>query len=140
MPQAIQVEGLRDLQRALKATGDVTGQREFRQAGKKVSEQIVIPGARSAAGGVSHHRTGRSSMFVRAAETLKSTTVAAGAAVRYGRGLPYAMGAEFGSNRFPQFNAHQGRTGYFFWPTVRAKTDEIVDAYGDAVDQVWNRG
>jgi hypothetical protein len=45
-------------------------------------------------------------------------------------------GAEFGSDRFPQFRPWRGNddgAGYFLWPTVRDDSDEIMERYDDAV-------
>lgn len=137
MPDRIEVKGLREVRRGLKATGNAEGTRQLKAAGRKVAEDVVIPAARSKAGGVSHHSTGRSAMFSRAAGTLRPASTALGAAVRYGGGLPFAMGAEFGSSRFRQFNAHRGRDGWFLWPAIRDEGPRILDVYGDAVEDVF---
>lgn len=51
------------------------------------------------------------------------------------------FGAEFGGGAKPstrQFLRHRGRSGYFFWPTVRKKKGEIATAYLNAIDKVLN--
>lgn len=46
------------------------------------------------------------------------------------------FGAEFGSSRYPQFPAHRGRQGYFFWPTIRSDADRITDLWTVALDDL----
>jgi len=49
------------------------------------------------------------------------------------------FGAEFGGGATPrtkQFLRHRGRSGYFFWPTVRKEKDNIAREYLDAIDRV----
>ena len=51
------------------------------------------------------------------------------------------FGAEFGGGARPttqQFLRHRGRSGYFFWPTVRKKKNEIATEYLNAIDRVLN--
>jgi hypothetical protein len=51
------------------------------------------------------------------------------------------FGAEFGGGARPttqQFLRHRGRSGYFFWPTVRNKKNEIATEYLNAIDRVLN--
>jgi hypothetical protein len=49
------------------------------------------------------------------------------------------FGAEFGGGARPntrQFLRHRGRSGYFFWPTVRKHKADIADAYLGAIQKV----
>ena len=49
------------------------------------------------------------------------------------------FGAEFGGGSTPntrQFLRHRGQSGYFFWPTVRKKKNEIAKRYLDGIDEV----
>ena len=49
------------------------------------------------------------------------------------------FGAEFGGQATPrtkQFLRHRGRSGYFFWPTVRKEKQNIANEYLAAIDQV----
>jgi hypothetical protein len=49
------------------------------------------------------------------------------------------FGAEFGGGARPttrQFLRHRGRSGYFFWPTVRKHKGDIADAYLGAIQKV----
>lgn len=68
--------------------------------------------------------------------------------VRAGRGMvrdgtresDIFYGAEFGGRRRPttqQFLEHQGRRGYFLYPTARARGREFSDMWADAVDKAF---
>jgi hypothetical protein len=49
------------------------------------------------------------------------------------------FGAEFGGGAkktTQQFLRHRGRSGYFFWPTVRRMKDRIAKEYLDGIDRV----
>ena len=49
------------------------------------------------------------------------------------------FGAEFGGGARPttrQFLRHRGRSGYFFWPTVRKKKNLIAERYLDAIERI----
>ena len=51
------------------------------------------------------------------------------------------FGAEFGGGATPrtkQFLRHRGRSGYFFWPTVRKEKENIAKQYLDAIQKVLN--
>jgi hypothetical protein len=49
------------------------------------------------------------------------------------------FGAEFGGGATPktkQFLRHRGQSGYFFWPTVRKRKNEIAKQYLEGLDRV----
>jgi len=51
------------------------------------------------------------------------------------------FGAEFGggaTKNTKQFLRHRGQSGYFFWPTVRKRKNEIAKEYLDGLDKVLN--
>lgn len=51
------------------------------------------------------------------------------------------FGAEFGGGMQPhtrQFLRHRGRSGYFFWQTVRKEKENIAKEYLDAIQRVLN--
>jgi hypothetical protein len=51
------------------------------------------------------------------------------------------FGAEFGGQARPrtkQFLRHRGRSGYFFWQTVRKEKGNIATQYLDAIQRVLN--
>jgi hypothetical protein len=48
-------------------------------------------------------------------------------------------GAEFGGGLTPktkQFLRHRGQSGYFFWPTVRKRKNQIAKEYLEGIDKV----
>ena len=52
------------------------------------------------------------------------------------------FGAEFGGRRRPttqQFLRHRGRSGYFFWHTVRDNRDFIITEYFNAIERVLKK-
>jgi hypothetical protein len=52
------------------------------------------------------------------------------------------FGAEFGGGAKPntrQFLRHRGQSGYFFWPTVRKRKNEIAKEYLEGIDKVVKR-
>ena len=52
------------------------------------------------------------------------------------------FGAEFGGGARPttrQFLRHRGKSGYFFWPTVRKYKADIADAYLGAIQKVLDQ-
>ena len=49
------------------------------------------------------------------------------------------FGAEFGggaTSKTRQFLRHRGQSGYFFWPTVRKRKNEIAKEYLEGIDKV----
>jgi len=49
------------------------------------------------------------------------------------------FGAEFGggaTKKTRQFLRHRGQSGYFFWPTVRKRKNQIAKEYLDGMDKV----
>jgi len=49
------------------------------------------------------------------------------------------FGAEFGGGLTPktkQFLRHRGQSGYFFWPTVRKRKNQIAKEYLEGIDRV----
>jgi hypothetical protein len=52
------------------------------------------------------------------------------------------FGAEFGGQARPttrQFLRHRGRSGYFFWQTVRKKRNDIATEYLKAIQDVLTK-
>lgn len=130
----VQVEGLRELSRALKAIGP-DAQKELKDASKRVAA-FVADDARAAAysiGGVAAH----------VAPSIKPTGGVAGAGVAMGgASYPMAGGAEFGSYKYKQFKPWRGNStgaGYFLYPTIRENADRIQTEFTDAVDDIIKR-
>lgn len=134
----VQVEGLAELNRALRALGGREFQAELRDAGREIAGEVAgdAQGIASGLGGV-------------AAKTAPSISAAAGftsAGVSLGgSAYPFAMGAEFGGQRLPttqQFKPWKGSgsgAGYFVYESIRRNSDRIGETYLDAVDKVIKR-
>lgn len=111
------IAGLREFERDIKrATAEAN-----REAAEHVQPLVQsayreqYPNSRRAVAGIGKRATQR-----KAAITLNL------------RRFPYLMGREFGARRFKQFPPHRGRRGYFLYPTLRERTDEIVEFYAEA--------
>lgn len=134
---AIEVEGLGDLNRALKRLGD-EAPAALREANKEAAEDVA-GGSRSRAfalGGVA----------ARVAPTISARAGATSAGVGLGGAAhPEAMGAEFGGGRRKttrQFKPWRGSgegAGYFVYPTIRDRSDQIVETYTDKIDHLTKR-
>jgi hypothetical protein len=70
---------------------------------------------------------------------------------KFGKGLKTSVGARSvnkkgesrdgyrkGGGHTSQFLRHRGRSGYFFWPTVRKEKENIAREYLDAIQRVLN--
>lgn len=155
---AVRIEGLRDLQRELRAV-DKALPRELRIVHKDVAEIIASAAQRRARalGGI----------HAKAASGIK-----AGAEQRSGfirlrptATLPFLLGAEFGAkhnearrvrtpsgaiaqrlgwNQLPDWRGNRylgaaGGVGYSVYPTIREKGEEIVSAYEERLDQLLRK-
>lgn len=129
---SIRVEGLRELNKALRDIGP-EARAELKAASKKIAD-FVTEDARSAA----------SSLGGVAAKSAPSLAPRAGiggsAGVAFGgAAYPFAGGAEFGSQRYKQFQPWRGNgpsAGYFLYPSIRQDADRIVTEYTAALDDV----
>lgn len=126
---------------------DVQGLAEFRRELRRVDAELpdrlkaanvelaghVVAGAQGRAGTVSR-------MAAKAAESLRPARTVGGAAVYLGNAAtPFAMGAEFGSVRFRQFEPWRGSgggAGYFLYPEIRAQRDRIIERYRQVLDEL----
>lgn len=130
--QGVQVEGLNELNRALRGLGGAEMQKELKEAGLEVAKDVTAA-ARSKAmsvGGVA----------AKVAPSLKAAGRNTGAGVSMGGSrYPFAGGAEFGSLQYAQFKPWRGSdsgAGYFLYPTIRDKSETIASTYQDAVDEL----
>ncbi len=131
----VQVQGLTELNRALRDLGGRAFQGELREAGREIANEVAADarGIAFGLGGV-------------AAKTAPSITASAGftsAGVSFGgAAYPFAAGAEFGSYRYKQFKPWRGSgsdAGYMVYESIRRNADEIGERYLDAVDQILKR-
>lgn len=130
------VEGLRDLQRELRAI-DGAWPRELRAANKAAAD-LVAEGTRA-----SFLSRGGSAPMV--ANTVKALAQQRSASVKIGGGNSVggqvAMGNEFGgrgrptTQQFPSFK----RGGYSLFPTVKEKREEVIAAYDKAIDRLLEK-
>lgn len=142
---AVRVEGLRELNKALKDIGP-EARAELKSAAQKVAN-LVAADAKAAA----------SSLGGVAAKVAPSISPRAGiggtAGVAFGGArFPMAGGAEFGAghdrmrnrksgqyvgyNQFPQWRGNGSGAGYFLYPTIRRDADRIITEFTTALDEV----
>lgn len=131
----VKVDGLRELNAALKAIGP-DARKELKAASKKVAD-FVANDARSAAysiGGVAAH-------VAPSIKPVASIAGSAGVSIG-GAAFPMAGGAEFGSLKYRQFQPWRGSgsdAGYFLYPAIRQDVDRIVTEYTSAIDDIIKR-
>lgn len=133
--QGVRVEGLNELNRALKAIGGRELQNELKAAGKTVADAVASD-ARSNA-----YSLGGVAALV--APSIASSARFTGAGVSLGGAShPAAAGAEFGGGGRPttqQFAPWRGSgsdAGYFVYPAIRSNSDRIADEYLGAVEDL----
>lgn len=135
---AVQVEGLAELSRALKQLEDIESRREIRMANKTAAD-YVAGHARDRAYSLGS-TAGHVAPSIKASAGYQSAGVAFG-----GSGFPMAMGAEFGGQRrkttqqFEPWRGSDSDAGYFLYPTIRERADEIVEPYKDAIQELLAR-
>jgi hypothetical protein len=128
---AIQVEGLAELNRALKKVEGGTPN-ALRETNKKVAEKVAQSARSNASGlgGVAAH----------VAPSLRATAGATSAGVSGGgAAFPMFGGAEFGALRYPQFKPWRGSgsdAGYFLFPAIRDEAPHIEDEYREALEDL----
>lgn len=128
------IDGLREFRNELK---DVAAEmpRELRSGLKDIVE-LMAPKVRSAfesGGGV----------LPKVAPSVKVLAQQTGASIRIGgTQYPFALGAEFGSAQFKQFQPWRGSggdAGYALYPTVRAEREHLVDDVGDLMERLASK-
>lgn len=130
----VQVEGLRALNRSLRAMGKEQ-QAELKKVGLDVAEFVAqdAKGLAALLGGVAQ----------KAAESIRPQGWTTGAGVSFGgAGYPFAAGAEFGAYRYKQFKPWRGSdsdAGYFLYPAIRQDVDRIQEAYEEGLNRVIKR-
>lgn len=135
-----EIQGLRQFTRALKQT-DAEWLRAHREALVDASEELLDAAkAKGAAQG------GVAAKAARVA--LKPVRGVNEAGLRLdGRRYPYALGAEWGALRYPQFrpwrgnqwDAWAGGPGYFVHPAVRDDAPQIIEKFMERFDKILDR-
>lgn len=144
----VNVEGLDELRREIRKLDEQGLTDQLKDANYEVAS-LVVDAAQARASSLGP-------MQVRAAESLKPGRQAARAVVSGGGArVPFFGGAEFGSRRdqervtvrgsvkgWNQFDPWRGSgqgAGYFLYPSIRDRTPEIIDRYGDAIEKITHR-
>lgn len=128
----VKVDGLKELNKALKAIGP-DARKDLKEASKKVAT-FVANDARSAAysiGGVAAH-------VAPSIKPVASIAGSAGVSIG-GTAYPMAGGAEFGSIKYKQFQPWRGNgsdAGYFLYPAIRQDVDRITNEFAAAIDDI----
>lgn len=133
MAEGIRVTGLKELRAELRQV-DAAFPKQLQKANKKVAE-LIAEGTRSVFSSM-----GGSAPKV--APTVKALASQTRAQVKVGGGsgvgAEVSMGNLWGSARYKQFPAPVP-AGFALYPTIKARSDEIVDVYGDALDDLLKR-
>lgn len=131
--QGVRVQGLNELNRALRELGGRELQKELKETGLEVAREVAedARGKAFSLGGVA----------AKAAPSVTASARFTGAGVSIGgSAYPFAGGAEFGGGRRPttrQFKPWRGNgesAGYFVYPSIRDNADMIAEEYLGAVE------
>lgn len=141
--EQLEVVNLKEFQRELRAIDPKFGS-ELREANKKAAE-IVSDDAKSTYSGLP-------GLGPRAADSVKILVQQREAAIAIGKiktrkGVAIILGVEFGGSSDPkhrtaggghttQFQPHRGKQGYALYPAIRKNREEIVNVYGDLLEEV----
>ena len=140
---SFRVEGLKELQKSLKALEDVEGQAPVKAAFKRAADEVVDRSRRRASTRMERSMAGR----------LKPSVAKLSAGVVIG-GKPYDFGAEFGASQnvprstrrgtvlgWNQFKPTAGQgteAGYVVHPSARDTQDWLAGELGSAIEAVWD--
>lgn len=116
----VHVEGARELRAALRAV-QAQWPKVMREANKQAAEVVAGEAKRRAP-----VLTGRLKESVRAGATQSAGYVQAGSPVR----IPYAAVQEFG------WPGHNISPQPYVYPAIAAKSSQVVETYGEAIDRV----
>lgn len=132
-PRELQAEFRRISKRIGEEAAEVARSRVYPAVGNRSSRGRVVRGRRRSKGeGLSATKA-----------SIKAQGDRQGVALTLGGpSAPAALGHEFGGGKRPttrQFPIHIGRTGYFFYPTLREKSRDLIEEYGAEVERLWPR-
>lgn len=141
----VRVQGLNEVNRALRELGGRELQKELKATGLEVAEDVADDATSKALalGGVA----------AKTAPSIKASARFTGAGVSIGgAAYPFAGGAEFGAGQdkirrrksgtyvgYRQFEPWRGNgsgAGYFVYPAIRDNSDHIAEDYLGAVEQL----
>lgn len=143
--EAIQVEGLSEFRRELKKMMS-DHPKAMNEANHEVAQLVVDRSQTKASStsitNVAGNRVGPSA-FERLAGTMSAGKAATKSSVRFGgAGVPDAQGWEFGAAAHRQFGPWRGSggdAGYVVFPTIRESREDIVEIYGDKLEDLAAR-
>lgn len=160
-PNAIRVEGLRELRSALRSVDKALPKNL--QVENKAFAQEVAGVVRGVYQGQHPAQSGRGAASIRGLASQSSASIALGSAR-----APYMLGQEFGANQraslggrrygvaggrarsikkssmrqFPRYvpsDSGRGGRGYFMYPTLRARLPRLQQRYLEAIDRAFDR-
>lgn len=120
MAATIQVDGMKELRRALRKYAEDNGYRDVLRDAYGSTATLVQEAARASASG--------SRMGSAAVASIQAKGTTTNATLKAGAGIPYYAGNEFGSHRFHQFPVVKAG-GYHLYPTIAAKRAEITEIF-----------
>jgi hypothetical protein len=139
---SVEIVGLRECLKAFDEYG-----KEANREVRKAAQEIV----RATATEVKERASGLEPMQRLASESVRAKsdrvpTIVGGGVKRMGKRKNSAgefwFGAEFGGGGRPttqMFRPHLGRVGYFFWPTIRKRSDDDLRLYVKALNELARR-
>jgi hypothetical protein len=141
----LEVKGLRDFVRDVRRTSPELA-RGLRASNKALAESVaegarakVGPSLGRSSGTRNRQRPGSHGLSatrdsIRAKATEREASILIG-----GPRAKAALGHEFGSLRYPQFQAWRGNksgAGYYLWPTIRQELGRVERDYARMIDEV----
>lgn len=133
--QGVRVQGLNELNKALRELGGRELQKELKDVGLSVAKKVAndAQGKAMSLGGVA----------AKVAPSIRAQASNTGAGVTFGgNAYPFAGGSEFGSLKYTQFQPYRGNdsnAGYYVYPAIRSNADTIADEYLDAIYDLARR-
>lgn len=143
MPNRIEVTGLKELRRELRALeSDGAWKAELREAGLAAGRIVVEDARRSASAGLTTLAGTPASMGGAAIASIRALAGQTRATVAGGKAsIPYFGGWEFGSKgkyrQFPRAGAPHG--SHNLYRAVAENKQQIVDVYTEQLDQLIHR-
>ena len=136
----VQVEGLRETRKKFRELPD-DGRKELKARSSRIAQVVGDEASRR------FMALGHQGPLV--ASTLRTRlgdtpTIAVGGSARLGQNRKPAFkllyGTEFGSDKYKQFHAaHTGQAGRALYPTIRTRTEWMIEQWRDAADTVAAR-
>lgn len=131
----IRVEGLKELQKALKQL-EGAAPRELREANKAAAELVAARARERGQETRTNLKGNQTRLGSRGVASIRAKATQTGAAVVMGGpGIPYAFGHEWGARRYRQFPP-SSKQGYILYPSVQELKPEIIEVYQKLLDEL----